>query len=560
MTDEEKPKGIASYVERLKSLPGPAGDRARMAASGLTVGAAANQQRQPQQQSSAAPGYAALAAQGLTVSPGGTGARTPGAGALAAAGGLTVNPLNVAKTSQPGISKVTGTGLSSPLYTNEGGAGRTSGGLSQQAAGSGATTANAAKANPLSGPAAGLTITPFGGVNAANQQTPQNEGLSRMAAANATRQSMIDAQPRGGPEAGITIPFGSANAAPQNEGLSRMAAANATRQSMIDAQPRGGPEAGITIPFGSANAAPQNEGLSRMAAANATRQSMIDAQPRGGPEAGITIPFGSANAAPQNEGMARVAAANAITKEMIDALPRGGSAVMADPADRDNDTLGKMRRNQQVSELTEAVRRGYGAPGAAASALNAMLGAESQKDTENIRQRGVMAGVSTQRRGQDLGYGAQMAQMGLTARGQDMQAATVREQIGGQERVAEIQANAAKRLTLPQVRENQEIEAARQRLAGMSADEIKRRTANYTETGRENPDFDPTLARAQTLAGRRMYGDDRDFDARQQPQPADDAPARFKADKAMAGHTLGKQTELGTEVFDASGRLIGHYR
>jgi hypothetical protein len=518
MTDEEKPKGIASYVERLKSLPGPAGDRARMAASGLTVGAAANQQRQPQQQSSAAPGYAALAAQGLTVSPGGTGARTPGAGALAAAGGLTVNPLNVAKTSQPGISKVTGTGLSSPLYTNEGGAGRTSGGLSQQAAGSGATTANAAKANPLSGPAAGLTITPFGGVNAANQQTPQNEGLSRMAAANATRQSMIDAQPRGGPEAGITIPFGSANAAPQNEGLSRMAAANATRQSMIDAQPRGGPEAGITIPFG------------------------------------------SANAAPQNEGMARVAAANAITKEMIDALPRGGSAVMADPADRDNDTLGKMRRNQQVSELTEAVRRGYGAPGAAASALNAMLGAESQKDTENIRQRGVMAGVSTQRRGQDLGYGAQMAQMGLTARGQDMQAATVREQIGGQERVAEIQANAAKRLTLPQVRENQEIEAARQRLAGMSADEIKRRTANYTETGRENPDFDPTLARAQTLAGRRMYGDDRDFDARQQPQPADDAPARFKADKAMAGHTLGKQTELGTEVFDASGRLIGHYR
>jgi hypothetical protein len=476
MTDEEKPKGIASYVERLKSLPGPAGDRARMAASGLTVGAAANQQRQPQQQSSAAPGYAALAAQGLTVSPGGTGARTPGAGALAAAGGLTVNPLNVAKTSQPGISKVTGTGLSSPLYTNEGGAGRTSGGLSQQAAGSGATTANAAKANPLSGPAAGLTITPFGGVNAANQQTPQNEGLSRMAAANATRQSMIDAQPRGGPEAGITIPFG------------------------------------------------------------------------------------SANAAPQNEGMARVAAANAITKEMIDALPRGGSAVMADPADRDNDTLGKMRRNQQVSELTEAVRRGYGAPGAAASALNAMLGAESQKDTENIRQRGVMAGVSTQRRGQDLGYGAQMAQMGLTARGQDMQAATVREQIGGQERVAEIQANAAKRLTLPQVRENQEIEAARQRLAGMSADEIKRRTANYTETGRENPDFDPTLARAQTLAGRRMYGDDRDFDARQQPQPADDAPARFKADKAMAGHTLGKQTELGTEVFDASGRLIGHYR
>jgi len=102
------------------------------------------------------------------------------------------------------------------------------------------------------------------------------------------------------------------------------------------------------------------------------------------------------------EGLARHARANEIRQQMIDAQPRGGSAVMADPADRDNDTLAKMRRNQQMSELHEAVRRGYGAPGAAASALNAMVGAESQQGVEEIRQQGIMAGIGTQRRGQDI--------------------------------------------------------------------------------------------------------------------------------------------------------------
>jgi hypothetical protein len=28
----------------------------------------------------------------------------------------------------------------------------------------------------------------------------------------------------------------------------------------------------------------------------------------------------------------------------------------------------------------------------------------------------------------------------------------------------------------------------------------------------------------------------------------------------MQGHMLGKQTEQGVEVLDASGKLIGHYR
>lgn len=409
MTDEEKPKGIASYVERLKSFsPGPAG--------------------------------------GLTVSAGSVGDTNKPAGnsaASVAAAGLTVNPFNVTNTSQPGISKVAGTGLSSPLFTNIGDTGQAVAGLGQ--IGKPKLTPSTQKTG---GPESGITITPFGGVDAASQQAPQ----------------------RGGPESGLDASY-----------------------------------------FG-----------------------------------------GSGRQAAPNEGLDRFARANAITQELIDRQPRGGSAALPDQNAAWN---ARMERSRQIEDVASLMARNP----QVSQGIAAAFGAQAGNVNEETRQKGIAAGISTQRRGQDLGYGAQMAQMGLTARGQDMQAATVREQIGGQERVAEIQANAAKHLTLPQVRENQEIEAARQRLAGMSADEIKRRTANYTETGRENPDFDPTLARAQTLAGRRMYGDDRDFDARRQ-QPADDAPSRFKADKAMAGHKLGKQTERGTEVFDANGRLIGHYR
>ncbi|WP_265948315.1 hypothetical protein [Dechloromonas sp. A34] len=120
------------------------------------------------------------------------------------------------------------------------------------------------------------------------------------------------------------------------------------------------------------------------------------------------------------------------------------------------------------------------------------------------------------------------------------------------------------RLTLPQTRSNFEIDAARERIAGLSAQEIQRRTAKTTNTGRENPDFDPLLERAVTLANRRKYGADDHFDQRQQAQQATgqagDAMTRFKADKAMAGHSLGKLTNQGVEVFDSTGNLIGHYR
>jgi len=77
-------------------------------------------------------------------------------------------------------------------------------------------------------------------------------------------------------------------------------------------------------------------------------------------------------------------------------------------------------------------------------------------------------------------------------------------------------------LTLGQRRTNAEVGAAREKIQGLSADDIKRRTQQYSATGRESPDFDPDLSKAVTLANRRMYGDsDPWFESRAvPPQPA----------------------------------------
>ncbi|MDY0012847.1 MAG: hypothetical protein RBS40_08155 [Rhodocyclaceae bacterium] len=206
-------------------------------------------------------------------------------------------------------------------------------------------------------------------------------------------------------------------------------------------------------------------------------------------------------------------------------------------------------------------------------------------------------------RGQDLNHGVALSGQDITARGQDLAAQTEAAKLAGnpldnrlkRERIAqqalrtdletrianEIDENVRdglvaqlqaldgrrvstdRRATLGQERQNFEIDAARERVAGLSPDDIKRKTQQFSATGRENPDFDPGLAKAVGLAGRRKIGDDPIFDARQQdgqPPVAGDLPKRFQADTAMKGHSLGRQTDQGTEVFDSNGRLIGHYR
>jgi hypothetical protein len=119
-------------------------------------------------------------------------------------------------------------------------------------------------------------------------------------------------------------------------------------------------------------------------------------------------------------------------------------------------------------------------------------------------------------------------------------------------------------LTAAQERSNAEIDAARDAVAGMSPQDIARRTAKATNTGRENPDFDPGLARQAALAGRRKVGDDELFDA---PKPKPAAPAfdradvakRFRADRTMDRRTLGKETPNGIEVLE-KGKLIGYFQ
>lgn len=135
-------------------------------------------------------------------------------------------------------------------------------------------------------------------------------------------------------------------------------------------------------------------------------------------------------------------------------------------------------------------------------------------------------------------------------------------------------------LTLSQERSNAEIDAARELVGGLTPDDVRRRTAKTTDTGRENPDYDPTLSRAASLAGRRKIGTDAHFDNRNQvstpppvaPPPAapsttaapsaseQDVTKRFNSDPAMKQHKLGKKTAQGIEVLDRNGRVIGHYQ
>lgn len=122
------------------------------------------------------------------------------------------------------------------------------------------------------------------------------------------------------------------------------------------------------------------------------------------------------------------------------------------------------------------------------------------------------------------------------------------------------------RLSLAQERSNAEIDAAREAVAGLSPEEIRKRTAKTTDTGRENPHYDPAIARSANLASRRKVGDDPLFDQRSQgQQPASpaydraDVTKRFRGDRSMDGYTLGRDTPDGVEVLQ-KGKVVGHYR
>ncbi len=127
-------------------------------------------------------------------------------------------------------------------------------------------------------------------------------------------------------------------------------------------------------------------------------------------------------------------------------------------------------------------------------------------------------------------------------------------------------------LTTTQQRSNEEINAARQALTGMSRDDVLRKTQQATATGRNNPDYDPQLASQWKLANRRKYGDDTQFDQFNTPterpnlgndlrrmKQQTDIAKRMSADPAMKGMRAGKITPQGLEVLDTNGRIVGHY-
>lgn len=139
-------------------------------------------------------------------------------------------------------------------------------------------------------------------------------------------------------------------------------------------------------------------------------------------------------------------------------------------------------------------------------------------------------------------------------------------------------ANKGGNITLTQESNNAEITAARRKLTGMNAEDIRKKTSQYTATGRTNDDYDPQLASAVSKANQRMVGVDPEFDAHNAPKPqpaASKAGAfnranvakNFRSDRAMDGYRLGRDVPDskdvpggGVEVLDKAGKVIGHYR
>lgn len=69
---------------------------------------------------------------------------------------------------------------------------------------------------------------------------------------------------------------------------------------------------------------------------------------------------------------------------------------------------------------------------------------------------------------------------------------------------------AEEKLTGPQKRTNEEIDAARARIADLSEDDIKRLTQKTMNTGRDNPHYDALVDRDVKLSLRKKFGDDPD--------------------------------------------------
>lgn len=238
-----------------------------------------------------------------------------------------------------------------------------------------------------------------------------------------------------------------------------------------------------------------------------------------------------------------------------------------DPNTFDRVRGGPTGTNFKFSSISDTVAGANGMPSGLSARQQAnFLGQQQQTQAilrgQDLNHEAALSGQAVEAQRQTRLDGRDAARFGLDARLADQ----ADQRLGLESRRLDLSADRQTTrggLTLNQDRQNQEIDAARERVAGLTADDIKRKTQQFSTTGRENPDFDPTLAKAASLANRRKIGADDLFDQRQQGQPqpqGGDLATRFQGDKSMAGHRLGKQTDQGTEVYDAQGRLIGHYQ
>ena len=298
-----------------------------------------------------------------------------------------------------------------------------------------------------------------------------------------------------------------------------------------------------------------------------------------------------------NANNASMARANAIRQSTGDAT--GPKVVMLGDSGRAESQalMDKWGREDAAKEMMAEMGRNPKAANALASLHHSQQGTETAlAGVENQRQIAA-TNDATQRRGQDIAAQTHAAQLAGNPQANALTQARITEANASTDQIRQHIANVIRlnnesdperrqslienilaaqgknvvdsgRLTLPMQRVNAEIDRARDLVAGLLPDEIKRKTAKTTDTGRENPEFDATLERAVTLANRRKVGNDQWFDEKQSGKSNANVPssdgtdvtARFKADTAMQGHTLGKQTDLGIEVLDGSGKLIGHYR
>lgn len=197
-------------------------------------------------------------------------------------------------------------------------------------------------------------------------------------------------------------------------------------------------------------------------------------------------------------------------------------------------------------ELIDKASRGN--QGAVAAAIHANASGDAEARRNEIAMRG-----------QDLGYGARLAAQGLTARGQDLglqraqdrndvmtrgqdvRAGTAADRTASNEAIATARITERSGPTLSQQRGNAEIGAARERIAGLTPEEIKRKTQQFSATGRENPEYDSTLAISVKQANLRMVGDDQEFDTRQQQAQPVQQPkaATFTRDDVHAAINAG---------------------